>query len=453
MFSNPEIQRYLWTEFGPTRLVLMPIIVGLVLLIPWLSSQDDPLVLAVSAFFAFALITGIWGARQTARSVLDEVIERTWDWQRMSSVHPGTLTMGKLLGSPVYTWYGGAFCLAVYVIAIIGEYEIGFVFQSVALMVSGAVLLQALGLLGALLLVRRRAEINVGRSGPGLLFVLLALFLLQPLLRLYSRGESGGVYWYDAEYALLDFGLVSIIAFGAWAILGSYYVMRAELQYRHTFWPWTLFVIFLAVYVAGFVSEQGVPRLLVGYVIVAGLTWLAAFIEPKDPVALRACWKALLYGRFREFQELTPRSVISLVITGGLLIVILIRGVNANWVWDSDDARTFLAAVFLLLVRDLALLLHVSLSPGVRRPEMTTAIFLLVLYVVLPGILVIADLDAWTVAFWPRGDVSAPLALTPLLLEVVAVLVLVRLRWRANAKSIEFKQGKHRRTLGQRSRS
>lgn len=438
MFSNPEIRRYLWTELGPARMVLMPIIIGLVLLIPWLSSKDNPLVLAVSAFIAFALITGIWGARQTARSVLDEVIERTWDWQRMSSVHPGSLTMGKLLGSPVYAWYGGAFCLAVYVIAVIREREVGFVFQTVALMVGGAVLLQALSLLGSLLLVRRRADVNIERSGSGLLFVLLGLFLIEPFLRLNSRSGSGGVYWYDAQYALLDFGLVSIVIFGAWAILGSYYVMRAELQYRHTFWPWTIFVIFLAVYVAGFVSEQDVPRLMVGYIIIAGLTWLAAFIEPKDPVALRACWEALLHGRFREFQELTPRSVISLVITGGLLIVILAGGINANWVWDSDNARTFLTALFLLLVRDLALLLHVCLSPGVRRPEIITGIFLLVLYLVLPGILAIAGLDAWTVAFLPRGDVPAPLALTPLFLEVVAVLVLVRLRWRANARSIEF---------------
>ena len=60
-----------------------------------------------------ALLVGAWGSFAVVGSINSEISERTWDQQRLSALSPWQMAWGKLLGSSIYPWFGGAICAAV----------------------------------------------------------------------------------------------------------------------------------------------------------------------------------------------------------------------------------------------------------------------------------------------------------------------------------------------------
>ena len=118
MKSNPELQRNLWLEITPYRLVSMPLIIAAV---AYLAFVSDGYHLGTSVASAtvglFFVISLIWGTKLAAETVMNEIRDHTWDGQRMSVLTPWELTCGKLFGSTLYTWYGGAICLVLYLAA------------------------------------------------------------------------------------------------------------------------------------------------------------------------------------------------------------------------------------------------------------------------------------------------------------------------------------------------
>jgi len=107
---NPELQRNLWLEASPFRLVL---IAGLVLLAfaaasvaPRGIGSTSTVALALYWFFAV-----LWGTRSAALSVVAEIRERTWDGQKLSSIGPWEMVWGKLFGATSANWFGALLCL------------------------------------------------------------------------------------------------------------------------------------------------------------------------------------------------------------------------------------------------------------------------------------------------------------------------------------------------------
>ena len=111
---NPELQRNLWLEITPHRLVLLP---AVILASGALLHALDPsnTIVRSIALFGFIILTMVWGARQAANSVLEEARDRTWDIQRMAALSPWSMTWGKLAGATVMSWYGGLWCLLLFI--------------------------------------------------------------------------------------------------------------------------------------------------------------------------------------------------------------------------------------------------------------------------------------------------------------------------------------------------
>ncbi|MGE4281266.1 MAG: hypothetical protein AB7G62_16900, partial [Magnetospirillum sp.] len=105
---NPELQRCLWLELTPTRLVLMPVLLGLVLAGLHLIGTPN---LKEWLGYALYFLLLLWGTRLAAESFTDEVAQGTWDIQRLSATNPLGLALGKLVGGTIYVWYGAAWCL------------------------------------------------------------------------------------------------------------------------------------------------------------------------------------------------------------------------------------------------------------------------------------------------------------------------------------------------------
>src|SRR5471030_1251125 len=115
---NPEFVRNVWLELTPRRMLMMA---GLLALTFFATSLGGVMGWAPSgaASVLYYLIVVIWGARNASMSVVGEIRDRTWDMQRLSSLGAGTMTWGKLFGSTIYNWFGGAFCLVLVMVNIV----------------------------------------------------------------------------------------------------------------------------------------------------------------------------------------------------------------------------------------------------------------------------------------------------------------------------------------------
>ena len=93
VLDNPELRRLAWLELTPARLVVMPVVLGLLLLLGVLNEAGSS-TMASGALAIYLLLTHFWGLRQAAESVAEEFRARTWDLQRMSVLSPRELALG-----------------------------------------------------------------------------------------------------------------------------------------------------------------------------------------------------------------------------------------------------------------------------------------------------------------------------------------------------------------------
>ncbi len=434
MSMNPEFRRNLWLELGPQRIIAMPVVLALIFLLIHASITvgiEARTVLSRSAALGFVLIAIVWGSRQASESVPLEVASRTWDWQRMSGLPPWTMTWGKLFGSTIYAWYGGLLCLMVFA-ATAGDLPPIQRIQYVGLMLFAALLAHGVGLLSGLLLVRSRRDRESApqRRTPVYVVVVLGMLVLMPVLLERHRHL---LQWFGFDARDLYFVLGSVILFAGWAVAGAHRLMRAELQYRNGPWVWMGFVLFLMIYVSGFVPEKVGVRLLLCYMLGLALTLFTAFTDPRDPVALRRLGRTLREGDWARAGELMPQWLLTLLLSGGVGVALLLTpSEGCEGLLCRAGSRTWLLEVLLVLflLRDLGILWLVSLGGRRRRPELAAAIYLLVLYWIVPGLLSKVGSMVWTAPFWPNAELPAQWALLGACIGPLLVGILLIRRWR-----------------------
>jgi hypothetical protein len=153
---SPELKRNIWLEFTGSRVVLMTSVLGLVALAVYLIGGRHLSPLGPIGVGGFVFITIFWGTRNAARSVIGEIRERTWDFQRLSAVAPVSMTIGKLFGSTSYTWYGGVLALLIATAGLSRMMDAGEVVALLGVLVASGLLAHAVALGSALAIARRR---------------------------------------------------------------------------------------------------------------------------------------------------------------------------------------------------------------------------------------------------------------------------------------------------------
>jgi len=438
---NPELQRNLWLELGPQRLLAMPVVLGLVFALTYLVADNVAAgwaSVAVVAAVVYGLATVLWGTHMAGDAVLTEVAARTWDWQRMSSIDPWTMTWGKLFGSTVYAWYAALICLPVFVVALAGRDEVDSAWW-VGMLLSGALLAHALGLIWSLLLVHDRHgrdQVTQRRSSTYLLLLLILLGVVPWL----SDPLQHVTRWYDTVETDRAFALTSLAVFAAWAVVGAYRLMRVELQFRNAPWVWLGFTVFLMIYLAGFIDPGG--RLYASYLVGMLLVAVVAFTTPRDLLQLRRLGQALKANAWMRAGQQFPPWLLSLLLVAalGLGVLLLPAGASCSSLLCPDGFGSRLLAVLLMLflLRDLGILWLVSLGGRSRRPELATVIYLIVLYTIVPGLLGTLGADDWTALFLPRADLSTEWAVIAALPGPLLVAVML---WRQARRRRVTSQG------------
>ncbi len=437
---NPELRRYLWIEFSAHRAALMPIVIALaVWLVQLVGGGADGV--ADLSLWAYGALGLVWGTRLASESVVSEIGGRTWDGQRMSAIGPWAMCWAKLLGSPVYAWYGCALLAATFLGAtFVDGASIARAFERLALTTGSLVIAHAVSLLASLYAVRRRAGEAPAR-GAGLFG--LGLLAAAPFLLWggSTRASTPDLVWYGASWEPLPFAIVSTVAFAAWSVVGLYMVMRLELQRRNSPLVWLAFVAFFASWCSGFVEGEASPlgslglqpwpdvtyRLLAALASCTALYYLTLIVEPKDPVELRRLLREAGARRWRTAAEAVPRWAVTLavVVVLGFAVVLSIGGAGVG----VHGAVGLVLSGTGFMVRDAAMFVALNLSPRPRRADAAGFVYLSLLYGLAPAILLALDLDALQGMLLPSVEHGVAGAV-PALVQGAAMTALAVSRWR-----------------------
>lgn len=406
--GNPELRRYGWLEFSPHRLIAMPVVLGLILFIALQPEGDNHAEMAVSHTFGtiFFVLIGLWGGYKAAEAVIEEINDNTWDFQRLSSLSPWQLTIGKLLGSTAYCWYGALMAFAAHVWANTALLPGVYVVYNAALLLCGGLICHAFALLSSLQAAQQRTasrtkmRVIVHHILGLIVGWTFASFRMEPWM-LESSGDFS-VVWYGENYDLTIFmtGFAAIILL--WLVAGIYWQMRAQLRMRSGPWLWTGFVLFLMLFATGFEVEllrRNVVHFGPSAAFGAGLMccYLMTFLEP---------WSGLGYRRILDSWK--KRNVANVA--------------NAFPRWLATFALVFLAAVWIALgnidtpmlgltlfsllafaARDIALLHFFKFNPESRRATTATLFYLGILYILIPMLLSVLDYKGLAKLFVPMA--------------------------------------------------
>ncbi len=425
---NPEFVRNVWLELTPRRLTLMTVVLALAFFAAALSGGVDYRPAAVAKALYYFIVV-FWGARNAALSVVGEIRERTWDSQRLSALGAGAMVWGKLFGSTIYNWYGGAICLAVIAASDFVHQGPFAATLDVVYFVAIGVIVQAVSLLASLAAIRRRQR----HTGFELfIYQLVGILAAVAVFCVWDAADPEGfglihkkatdvILWWGVNFDARPFLLASLAIFAGWTLLGCYREMRLELKMRNGPLVWAAFLVFMGVYVAGFDAwlkndaaamngwSNVALRLMLATTTFGVLTYIMVLLEPKDRVLYRWLGGQLARGRFDRFVSGLQAWMMSYLATVAAAVAVIVwvgtHGTNVQ----GDQA--LLASGLAFVTRDVAIFVLFETLPGRRRGDFGAIVVLIALYGLVPAILDGLDLKSALAFFYPQP--TEPLWLGP----------------------------------------
>lgn len=443
MKGNPEFRRNLWIQFGGTRVLIASMLSGMLLICALaldiaLTRQRAfvPDILAFVAYWLTVAILIFWAGHQAAGAVLREIRGRTWDAQRLSTLHPWSMAWGKLFGSTSLAWLVALICAAAYAAADGFMRPPHLVATAVAAVLGYGLFCQATGLLASLARLSGRPGERAGGTTLAHVIGLLATAILGSFV-IWALEKEGR--WFGYVVGSQALRLVTIWLFALWAVIGVYRRMRRELQMRSAPWAWLLFLATLVVYAEGLAYDRGLPQaaLLVPTSVVLLMLWAMTLIEAKDPLTLRQCFGALRAGNWSEAATLVPLWLVTYVAFAAIVAVSLVIAAGGaigtlRIPGELDvDLVLVLAAAFLFATRDVLIVQTLTLGRDGGMAGLYGAIFWFVLYFAIPAVFVAGKQSALLGAFLPTGQGGWMLCLLPAAAEALVCAVLLRWRWAA----------------------
>ncbi len=440
MIRNPELIRNIWLEFTPHRLIAMPAILLILLYLAYIlgDSTISKLENIKGASYAifFALIF-LWGARKTADSIVDEVKLRTWDFQRLSAITPWNMTIGKFIGSSLYVWYGAILMLLAYTASLYmlkieaSQFDFSslnmtneYIHKSYIIkintysnLINSTILIQSLMLLfsGILMLaitmLLAMASLCMNKDKTPyfhiVFYQILGLIVILPFLYFEKKLADIGYYitssinWFGDSYSLATFSFVSLLIFVFWAIFGIYRLIKKELQYNMMPIAWVSFLIFAVLYSLGFSGLHKHIPVTLTYPIwaLAAATYLLIFTESKSIVLNKKLIECYRNKSWRKLLENIPLwlTTYSIIILLSIISLLLL-------VFFVEEKLVFISLIIIpvmMLSRDIMIVFFFNLSPSKKRADLTAAIYIAILYFVIPPILVALGLTTFAQLLLP----------------------------------------------------
>jgi hypothetical protein len=439
---NPELRRYLWLELGLHRRIAAPLVLLLVFGLfaanagpgqDWRGELYRPAIV-----IAFVMLY-LWGARQAAESVAEELRDRTWDLQRLSALGPWEMTWGKLAGSTVFAWFTGGICLVVAVVASGYTRESRPAGWVLLALVAGAVMVHGAALGAGLQAVRKDAK-SAQRFGT--LFLLVPLILPIWVLSFADAGDAGAaIDWHGLAIGRLPFAALSLVAFAAWAVYFAYRSMCRELQVRTLPWAWPCFALYVAFWLAGLAGgrELGAFQAFVvsGVLACTALTYAALFTDLTSAMVIRRMAAHAARGDWRRALEAMPVWPTTLVLGFAFALAAPVAFAQAGTYagaphWSELHAFATRAPIALLLLalRDCAILVFFASALRPRRVEGVTLLYLALLWWLIPALLGALGLTALAQLVNPFISLDGAKAASVMAAQAAIATGLAAWRWR-----------------------
>ncbi len=445
MRLNPEFQRNIWLELTPHRLLGMPIVLGAIFLITHLTMGFFSEGTASTAVFLFFILTVIWGSKLSSETVRSEIRDKTWDSQRMTTIGPWSMSWGKLLGSTIFTWYGGLLCIVVLTVSssntsAFGSYlSVPDNLQRACILVLIGLLAQSAALYMDMIRTAGRGQTGGYSSTPGMLLgIILALIFIRHAIPLPSEST---IEWFGQIYNQASFIIFTLVFFSGWAVIGIYRLMRRELQVANTPVVWLLFLIILPGFINGFIEESsayGMERLdtylLTIYFTTGLIIYFTILAEPKDPVTFRRLAFQMRHGGGKKILHHMPGWLSGLLLLGLVIIAIHIRDIPAVSLPSEPFIYPGFFTIFLFIIRDICIFLFFNFSSKTKRADTVSLIYLFLLYMIIPLIFSLLEAEQLSAAFTP-WNTQGSITVISGLIQSGAMVYLAYRRW--NTLSIQ----------------
>ncbi len=462
LLNNPELKRNLHLEITPTRVILLPLILAAAFLLipgPFMDQSKEAFgrYLQTAGTIVFFGFTVLWGSKWAYESIVSEVNERTWEFQRMTVISPLTMTVGKLLGATAFPWFGGVLSLAAFGV---GSYyrRSPETAETIAAFIIVALLCHAISLLFGLSQVRkRRTAVVSGGGGMISILIIMWFFIGQPLF-IHSVNSNYSIRWFGYDIPAFRFFLYTALYFMVWGVLGAWRAMRLEMQERVGPALWTAFFLATTAWAGGFIWQINIPpadmnrhRILFNFFIVSGTRggagWILAFFTGVFLTygALLATeirftdFKRMVYSLrnrdIRTFYETLPGWLVTfLVLAAAVVPAYGISGLREPVRFFPKTPAIspfFLLLLLLFLARDLLFFVFVHFNIRLKRPDISIIVYLSLVYGLLPVALKTTEGGAYLYIFLPCLQCGVIKGLTPILLQIGVMAFLVTGRVRA----------------------
>ena len=420
---NPELIRNLWIELSTRRLFLMFGVLGLIFAAAAVGGSDFRAPKQTGEIL-FYIVVVLWGTRKAAEAVIGEIRDRTWDNQRLSAITAWDMVWGKLFGATSYVWTGGLMCIAVIVAATFAEEGLASAIYDLFYYLSIGVIGHAVALQASLAAARRRTTHSRLDVFLYQLAGLIAAWCVWAVWQTalpdgWFRGAHGPietVAWWSQTISAPVFYLTSLAVFFGWALVGNNQLMRQELQMPVGPIAWVGFLLFMALYSAGFAdlavgdtATLTAVRLAAAYATLGALTYASVFIERKDRVQIRWLGSRLMAGRIDQVLWNLPGWAYAFIGTAvaASWLNFELTGLPEIKAGDETLSRVFLLASLGALARDIGIFLFFHMLPRQRRGDFAAIVTLILIYVVIPVILKGVGLGAVSFVFIPQNPEQA----------------------------------------------
>jgi hypothetical protein len=443
-WRNPEFVRHLRSELRPTRAITVALVVlflcALIGLACWserhamlesaersaeqfdgrwstyASSLRQDLsrrIALLTCQWLLALQGGLltfWSLFACAQSISGERDRKTWDFQRTTSLMPGEIAIGKLLGEPVLAYFGTLCALPVTIWAgLAGGLSVWTLLSAYAGLFAGALFLglcglwlstlletrsRGIGLLGALVLY---AAIMLAYELANSLFPGLAAFSpltsLRAVLELTFDGR-GMVYptLFGHVISWFMMGLLLYASFGAWLSLMLVRNLKRDFAEIRPLSRWQAVgcVAFLnfVFYALLTTSEHSLKSSDVATFMVeinGAILFAIGLATLTPPERLRVWWRERLEGSDSIFSENGlpwPWLAASAIVAYAFLIWGLMAW-RTSLDFSSDALRTAgfqLLVVLIYITRDILFVQWCTLT-RLRQPVLKGFLFLCLYYI------------------------------------------------------------------------
>lgn len=437
--NNPEFTRNLWSNFSWLSFILVLFLLGNILVFTQYNGGNYAIFHNIYLFF-FLCIMGFWGTQNTINSFLQEFKQGTWDYQRLSTISPCQMLIGKLFGASFLQWLLGGIIF----IAMLVHFtflptpanlwiKLSIYWATLTLII---LILQCQVLINFLLLWRKGSKKATQKhASSSIAFIILAgslYFSFSGDNRVWTTSPTKtvhlfGIFLTTAQYVLI---LTSLLL--AWSLIGLYNLFRSEFGQKVSPLWWAGFLIFayLINYGTNFVNNNPLthhsllPFISMNAIISALSIYIMLYYANKNAVFWVRLGRYWQYNSYKKLFYSIPCWLISYILT----IVLAISACIYNYLESSPTQATnvlLITTSFLLFItRDVLLILYLNLA---RQGKYLIIIFLL-LYLSYP--LNIQNIPSGL--FFPSiagGSASRILAIISPLVQIGIIVSLFKINW------------------------